>query len=156
MFIRLNLKDYGRANVGVVFLKLFVDIYIYYYYYYYDFLVLGTHPWSLSKYLHTPCRLRFNTSWVSCSQWAVDVRQVWFVSLWRRLGQRDEGVVQLCIHGLTETKNVSALVYFYVAAATLIVCCVYQVPWHVLSIRFSDTYCLSGSLTRTIQLSQCY
>ena len=27
MFIRLNLKDYGRMDIGIVFRKLFADIY---------------------------------------------------------------------------------------------------------------------------------
>ena len=136
MFIRLNLKDYGLVDVGIVIRKLFADVYCYYDF----FMVWGTHPWSLSKHLHTSCRLCFNTSWVSCSHCAADIRQVWFVPLCWRVGERGEGVGQLCMHWLTEAKNLSVFVYFYVAATTLIVCYVYQVPLHV---QLSQRYFLS-------------
>jgi hypothetical protein len=41
MFIRLNLKGCGLADVDVVFRKLFADIH---YYYDFFFVVWGTHP----------------------------------------------------------------------------------------------------------------
>jgi hypothetical protein len=104
-FIRLNLKDCGLADVGIISKTVCGHTLLWF------ICGVGTHPWNLFQHLHTPCRLGFNTSWVSCPHWAADRRPVWFVPLWRRLGERGEGA-QLCIHRLTEAKNVSVFVYF--------------------------------------------
>ena len=90
----------------------------------------GTHPWSVSKHLHTTCRLRFNASWLSCSKWAADIRPVWFVPLWWWLDERGEAEFQVCVHRLTEAKKVSVFVLLCSSYNIYRVLCLSGSPTH--------------------------